>query len=204
MVVKFMDLQTEKITANELQKHLIIKYNDQPLYVQTDWKQLTHYGVPKEDKYHTTEESRRYIQIPLTENDSFTNFIKQLDEYFSSDKFKTKYLTDKQQNFTYIPIYKEGNDKYGPSMKFKIVVDDKNNVVSEFFHNTNDGVVKQHVGSMDNIKQVFPYMSEYRLVFKVQKLWFMSKNYGVKLQLMKAQIKPPDASRQKRQIDFVE
>ena len=44
---------------------------------------------------------------------------------------------------------------------------------------------------MDNIKQVFPYMSEYRLVFKVQKLWFMSKNYGVKLQLMKAQIKPP-------------
>ena len=53
-----MDLQTEKITANELQKHLIIKYDDQPLYVQTDWKQLTHYGVPKEDKYHTTEESR--------------------------------------------------------------------------------------------------------------------------------------------------
>ena len=204
MVVKFMDLQTEKITANELQKHLIIKYNDQPLYVQTDWKQLTHYGVPKEDKYHTTEESRRYIQIPLVENDGFTNFIKQLDEYFSSDKFKTKYLTDKQQNFTYIPIYKEGGEKWSPSVKFKIIVDDKNNVVSEFFHNTKDGVVKQYVGSMDNIKQVFPYMSEFRLAFKVQKLWFMSKNYGVKLQLMKAQIKPPDASRQKRQIDFVE
>ena len=147
MVVKFMDLQTEKITANELQKHLIIKYNDQPLFIQTDWKQLTHYGVPKEDKYHNTEESRRYIQIPLVENDNFTNFIKQLDEYFSSDKFKTKYLTDKQQNFTYIPIYKKGGEKWSPSMKFKIIVDDKNNVVSEFFHDTKDGVVKQHVSS---------------------------------------------------------
>jgi hypothetical protein len=197
-----MDLQTEKITANELQKHLIIKYNDQPLFIQTDWKQLTHYGVPKEDKYHNTEESRRYIQIPLTENDNFTNFIKQLDEYFSSDKFKTKYLTDKQQNFTYIPIYKEGNDKYGPSMKFKIIVDDKNNVVSEFFHDTKDGVVKQHVDCMDNIKQVFPYMSEYRFVFKIQKLWYMSKNYGVKLQLMKAHIKPP--VKQTISVDFVE
>ena len=202
MVVKFMDLQTEKITANELQKHLIIKYDDQPLYIQTDWKQLTHYGVPKEDKYHTTEESRRYIQIPLVENDNFTNFIKQLDEYFSSDKFKTKYLTDKQQNFTYIPIYKEGNDKYCPSMKFKVIVDDKNNVVSEFFHDTKNGVVKQHVDCMDNIKQVFPYMSEYRFVFKVQKLWFMSKNYGVKLQLMKAQIKPQ--VKQTISVDFVE
>jgi hypothetical protein len=55
---------------------------------------------------------------------------------------------------------------------------------------------------MDNIKQVFPYMSEFRLVFKVQKIWFMSKNYGVKLQLTKAQIKPP--VKQNLSVDFVE
>ena len=197
-----MDIQTEKITANDLQKHLIIKYEDKPLYVQTEWKQLTHYGVPKEDKYHNTEESRRYIQIPLTEGDSFTDFIKQLDTFFSSDKFRTKHLTDKQQNFTYIPIYKEGGEKWSPSMKFKIIVDDQNNVVSEFFHDTKDGLVKQHVGSMDNIKQIFPYMSEYRFVFKVQKIWFMSKNYGVKLQLMKAQIKQTE--KQNMSSDFIE
>ena len=45
---------------------------------------------------------------------------------------------------------------------------------------------------MDNIKEVFPYMSQFRFVFKVQKIWFMSKTYGVKLQLMKAQIKQPE------------
>ena len=45
---------------------------------------------------------------------------------------------------------------------------------------------------MDESKKVVPYMSEFRFVFKVQKIWFMSQTYGVKLQLMKAQIKPPE------------
>jgi hypothetical protein len=200
-----MDIKTDNITANELKKHLIIRYDDKPLFIQTDWKQLTNYGVPKEDKYHNTEESRRYIQIPLndSESDNFTNFIKQLDEYFSSDKFRAKYLTEKQQDMSYIPIYKEGGEKWKPSMKFKIIVDENNNVVSEFFHDTKDGLVKQHVGSMDNIKQVFPYMSQFRFVFKVQKIWFMHNTYGVKLQLMKAQIKPPE-NKQNMSSDFVE
>ena len=89
-------------------------------------------------------------------------------------------------------------------MKFKIIVDDKSNVASEFFHDTKDGLVIQHVGSMDNIKQVFPYMSEYRFVFKVQKVWFMSENYRVKLQLMKAQIKPPETLRNKTVAEFID
>ena len=80
MVIKYMDIQTEKITANELKKHLLIRYEDQPLFIQSDWLQLTSYGVPKQDKFHTTEESRRFIQIPLVENEPFSNFIKYLDE----------------------------------------------------------------------------------------------------------------------------
>ena len=55
-----MDLQTEKITANDLQKHLVIKCDDQPLFIQTDWKQLTHYGVPKEDKQKKVEDIYKY------------------------------------------------------------------------------------------------------------------------------------------------
>ena len=63
-------------------------------------------------------------------------------------------------------------------------------------------LLKKYVGSVDNIKEVFPYMSEFRLVFKVQKIWFMSKNYGVKLQLMKAQIKPSE--KKKEVSEFVD
>ena len=104
MVVKFMDVDTEKITANEYKKHLLIKYEDKPSFIQSNWDKLTHYGVPKNDKFHTTEESRRFIQIPLVENEPFSNFIKYLDEYFSSDKFKSKYLTEKTTQF-YICTY---------------------------------------------------------------------------------------------------
>lgn len=114
MVVKFMDVEIDKITAKEYKKHLLIKYDNKPLFIQTIWLQLSQYGVPKEDKYHTTEESRRYIQLPLAIDDNFTNFIKSLDEYFSSDKFRLQYLTDKQ-SFNYTPIFKQGSEKYPPS-----------------------------------------------------------------------------------------
>ena len=51
---------------------------------------------------------------------------------------------------------------------------------------------------MDDVKLVLPYMSEYRNLFKVSKIWFMSKTYGVKLQLLKAQIKPSDKRKQNK------
>ena len=61
---------------------------------------LDHYGVPNKDKYHPAEESRRYVKVPLPLSDpDFTKFILKLDTYFSSDKFKSKYLTQKQSDF---------------------------------------------------------------------------------------------------------
>ena len=97
--MKFCDIQPENITANEYKKNLLIKYGDDKdfLQVQTEWMQLTQYGVPREDKFHTTEKQRQYIQLPLND-EAFTNFIKQLDNYFSSDKLKQKYLTTKQHS----------------------------------------------------------------------------------------------------------
>ncbi len=44
-------------------------------------------------------------------------------------------------------------------------------------------------------------MCEYRIIFKVSKIWFMSSNYGVKLQLTKAQIKP--TTKPTIDVDFV-
>ena len=37
MVVKFNEVETDKLTANEYKKHLLVKYNDQPCFIQTDW-----------------------------------------------------------------------------------------------------------------------------------------------------------------------
>ena len=58
--------------------------------------------------FHTSEKIQ-YIQLPLND-EAFSNFIKELDKYFSSDKFKQTYLITKQQGYNYTPIYKEGNE----------------------------------------------------------------------------------------------
>ena len=38
---------------------------------------------------------------------------------------------------------------------------------------------------MNDIKQCIPYKSEIKIIFKINKIWFMSKNYGVQLKLVK-------------------
>ena len=41
---------------------------------------------------------------------------------------------------------------------------------------------------MNDIKKCIPYKSESKLLFKINKIWFMSKNYGVQLKLIKARV----------------
>ncbi len=64
--MKFSDINTDKITANEYKKNLLIKYGDDKdfLHVQTEWMQLTQYGVPREDKFHTTENKDSIFNYP--------------------------------------------------------------------------------------------------------------------------------------------
>ena len=95
MTFKYSNVKIDDITAKLFNKHLLISYEKQNLMVQSEWMTLTHGGVPKSDKYHTTEESRRYMQIPLNDDD-FKNFINNLDIYFGSDSFKNSYLNEQQ------------------------------------------------------------------------------------------------------------
>ena len=68
-------------------------------------------------------------------------------------------------------------------MKFKInVFEDK--ILSELFDKTNDEIIiKCDLENMDDFKKNIPYMSEYKLIFKINKIWFMSKNMAFKLNL---------------------
>ena len=97
MTLKFNEVEIDKLTAKLFNKHLLISYEKQNSMVQSEWITLTHGGVPKSDKYHTTEESRRYIQIPLNDDD-FKHFINNFDIYFGSDILKNSYLNEQQKN----------------------------------------------------------------------------------------------------------
>ena len=82
----------------------------------------------------------------------------------------------------YIPIIKEGKHDHPPSMKFKIHVLD-NKILSEIFHKTYEGTKECNLHNIDDVKKCIPYMSEYKLTFKINKIWFMSKNMEFKLKL---------------------
>ena len=82
MTLKYNDVEIDSIKGNMYKNHLLISYKNDRLNIQTNWITLSHYGVPKSDKYHTTEESRRYIQIPSNNDDNFTKFIQSLESHF--------------------------------------------------------------------------------------------------------------------------
>ena len=84
MTLKYDNVEINNIKGNMYKNHLLLNYNNERLNIQTNWITLSHYGVPKADKYHITEESRRYLQIPLID-DNFKNLIQSLDNHFSSD-----------------------------------------------------------------------------------------------------------------------
>ena len=52
---------------------------------------------------------------------------------------------------------------------------------------------------MNEVKQCIPYKSEGKLILKINKIWFMSKNYGVQLKLIKVLVNV-----KKREVDTLE
>ena len=53
---------------------------------------------------------------------------------------------------------------------------------------------------MDNVERAIPNISEYKLLIKINRIWFMSKNYGVQFKLIKALVK----ENPKQNIDFMD
>ena len=86
-------------------------------------------------------------------------------------------------------------------MKFKINVYE-NNILSETFHKTNEGIKECNLHNIDDVTKINPYMSEYKLIFKINKIWFMSKNYGVQIKFIKALVKVKD--RDNNILDFID
>lgn len=195
--VRFGDVCVEKLVCSNYKNLQMIRYYDEPLLVQSPWIHLTHYGIPKTDKFNTTEESRRYLRVPLhDDDDDFTVFIKKLDEFFGSDEFRNKYLDDKQQKFQYFKLFKESsNEKYPPSLKLKMDVKD-NDIKTVIFNHEPKADVGINVKNMDDVAKAIPYKSDVRFLFKVHRLWIQPsmKGYGVILKLRRIQVRKSNVS----------
>ena len=94
---------------------------------------------------------------------------------------------------------KRVKNDYPPPMKLKInVFEDR--ILTEIIHKTSEGNQQCNLENMDDVKKCIPYKCEYKLIFKVNRIWFMSKNYGVQVKFMKALVKVKN--KEESDIDF--
>ena len=204
---KFSDVIPDKLVCKTFKNMQLIQYNEEQITVQSPWVQLTHYGIPRIDKFNATEESRRYLRVLLVDDDDdFVAFVKSMDKHFDSEDFRNKFLKGKEQQFQYFPMFKEtNNEKYPPSMKLKLDVRD-NNILTDIIQmkdsKTGDRV---KVVDMDDVMKAIPYRSEVRFIFKIQRLWVQPsmKGYGVILKLRKIQVKR-NSKTTDNQEDFID
>lgn len=54
------------------------------------------------------------------------------------------------------------------------------------------------------LKNNIPCKCEYIMIFNISKIWFMSKNYGVKLQLLKIQVKMNEPTVNDNNFEFID
>ena len=71
--LKFSEVNPQKLSVKPFKNLQLIQYYDDLVIVQSPWIQLTHYGIPTLNKYNATEESRRYLRVPLGDDD-FSKF----------------------------------------------------------------------------------------------------------------------------------
>ena len=123
--LNFTNVNHDKFAFTTFKQHIFMKYDNlNDLYIQSPWINLYSYGIPKNDKYHKTSESRYYIKIPIDNascnSDQFGELFQHIDNLLSGVEFKRDYLGSKYEKYELSPCYKKSvNTKYADSVKFK-------------------------------------------------------------------------------------
>jgi hypothetical protein len=180
---------------------------------------ISHYGIPNDDQYHKTPESREFCQLPLDPsieaNEDFIESLKAIDDHMRTSEFKKKYLGEKGDKFELSPCIHTPDVKPGektasgkpkiniPSLKIRFSKNyDTNKIDCEFYKSTMiDGaktnVLIEDTDDIDSIKKkALPYKSEVVFIGIATKMWSMpgTKKYGLSWKAIKALVELPSGS----------
>jgi hypothetical protein len=180
---------------------------------------ISHYGIPNDDQYHKTPESREFCQLPLDPsieaNKDFIESLKAIDDYMRTPEFKKKYLGNKSDKFNLSPCIHTPNVEPGektasgkpkinmPSLKIRFSKNyETNKIDCEFYKSTMvDGaktnVLIEDTDDIDSIKKkALPYKSEVVFIGIATKLWSMpgTSKYGLSWKAIKALVELPSGS----------
>ena len=178
-------LEFEKINVSRGDSVILprVDCKDCPFF-QFPWLELAHYGIPKASKFFPTDKDRSFIQIPI-QGELLAKF-RELDNYLSSDEFKTKVATQSLgpfflQNQTYSPIIKEG--KYGEYIKVKLNTNYNTGEIETLI--VKNGETMSDTETLQEFEKHIKRKSNIKTMLKLSKLWQMNKRYGITFKLIR-------------------
>lgn len=143
-ILKYSKVDPKKIGVSDLVEakytnNFYLDFNGEKFTVQSNSILNDYWGIPREDDYHTDEDSRMYMTIGLdglkdlektreskddntkrcSENNDFKNKLLEIDDIMQSDEVKTKLFGKNKDKYIYSPIIKPCNediedDRYNP------------------------------------------------------------------------------------------
>ena len=145
---------------------------------------MAHYGIPKASKFFPTDKDRSFIQIPI-QGELLAKF-RELDNYLSSDEFKSKVATQSLgpfflQNQTYSPIIKEG--KYGEYIKVKLNTNYNTGEIETLI--VKNGETMSDTETLQEFEKHIKRKSNIKTMLKLSKLWQMNKKNGITFKLIR-------------------
>jgi hypothetical protein len=140
------------------------QFNNTRLCIQFEWTKFNKYGIPKKDKYHATEDSRRLFEVPIPKNSKTYTKLKELD-----DKVKSLF-SDKES----VNILKE-LENYPPLIRLEIKKDTR--CWKEY-----KKVIEIKWETSSELKEQIKFNNDIRFVVKL-KTWEYLGKFGVSLLL---------------------
>ena len=105
--LNYTNVKPEKITFSKFKELSLLKYEDKPLLIQTPWIHIDAFGMPKRDKYHTTDDQLKNIHLPINDKE-FIKLIQSIDNIMNTDEFRKEHLGEKHDKYLYHPMLGEG------------------------------------------------------------------------------------------------
>lgn len=207
------------------QKIAYIKYKNNGkvslIFMQTPSIKMRSFGIPREnEEFYPTPYSRSFVKIPLNNNEEpaedgkvaskeeidFYNTLKEWDEYFGSDEFKTQLFEKKDRSkYMYQPIIREseeseskdGKKYYRPDyMKAKLMVDfDTKNITTNIFKRNENGEgpkrEKVDTDMLEDVEKYIKFGNDVKYVLTPSKIWAgtnPTKRYGIGFKVSHAEV----------------
>ena len=196
--LNYTNVISEKITFEKYKELLLVKYESKPLLIQTPWLNINAFGMPRRDKYHTTDDQLKNIHLPI-DNEEFKKLIQSIDNTINTDEFRKEHLGDKYEKYAYHTMLVEKENKPS-SIKFKFSTtrDEKQDILTLLYKTLEKkGNIERTLidkPTIDDFIKNIPYRSDVRCIFQIVRMWsqpstLKNPTYGLTLKLHKIEVK---------------